>query len=54
VEIIERGQALDPDGAPLWRQDGRPLIFRNFIAANAEKIFDAASTKAPPPPGMSC
>lgn len=45
VEIIERGQAHDADGAPLWRQDGRPLIFRNFLAANAEKIFDAASTK---------
>lgn len=46
VEIIERGQALDADGAPLWRDDGRPLIFRNFLAANAEKIFDAASTRS--------
>ncbi|MGH8447394.1 MAG: 2-oxoadipate dioxygenase/decarboxylase family protein [Solimonas sp.] len=46
VEIIERAQALDADGAPLWAQDGAPLIFRNFLAANAEKIFDAASTKA--------
>jgi hypothetical protein len=30
---------------PLWREDGRPLIFRNFLAANAENIFDAASTR---------
>ncbi len=45
VEIIERNQQRDTDGAPLWTQDGRPLIFRGFIAANAEKIFDAASTK---------
>lgn len=50
VEIIERAQARDADGALLWTQDGRPLIFRNFLAANAEKIFDAASTKA----GTSC
>jgi hypothetical protein len=46
VEIIERAQAHDADGAPLWTQDGAPLIFRNFLAANAEKIFDAASTRA--------
>ncbi len=46
VEIIERSQALDRDGVPLWTQDGAPLIFRNFLAANAEKIFDAASTKS--------
>lgn len=46
VEIIERGQASDADGHRLWQQDGEPLIFRNFLAANAEKIFDAASTKA--------
>ncbi len=52
VEIIERAQAVDADGAPLWAQDGRPLIFRNFLAANAEKIFDAASTKVAD--GMSC
>ena len=45
VEIIERNQAVDADGHPLWTQDGRPLIFRNFLAANAEKIFDAASTR---------
>ena len=45
VEIIERGQALDREGRRLWRQDGRPLIFRHFLAANAEKIFDAASTR---------
>ena len=48
VEIIERNQAIDDAGRKLWRQDGQPLIFRNFLAANAEKIFDAASTK------MSC
>ncbi|MFT4048048.1 MAG: DUF1338 family protein [Solimonas sp.] len=47
VEIIERSQAIDHDGAPLWAQDGTPLIFRNFLAANAERIFDAASTRAP-------
>lgn len=45
VEIIERAQAHDADGTPLWAQDGRPLVFRNFLAANAEKIFDAASTR---------
>jgi hypothetical protein len=45
VEIIERNQQHDPDGAPLWMQDGRPLIFRGFVTANAEKIFGAASTK---------
>ena len=53
VEIIERAQAHDADGAPLWRQDGRPLVFRNFLAANAEKIFDAASTKVVGG-GMAC
>lgn len=46
VEIIERNQAVDGDGHPLWQQNGEPLIFRNFLAANAEKIFDAASTRA--------
>ena len=46
VEIIERAQAVDHDGVPLWRQDGGPRVFRNFLAANAEKIFDAASTRA--------
>ncbi|SFF58698.1 protein of unknown function [Fontimonas thermophila] len=45
VEIIERNQALDADGHRLWQQDGRPLIFRHFLAANAEKIFDAAATR---------
>lgn len=50
VEIIERNQAVDDGGHRLWQQDGRPLIFRNFLAANAEKIFDAASTK----PGAAC
>jgi uncharacterized glyoxalase superfamily metalloenzyme YdcJ len=54
VEIIERGQARAADGALLWAQEGRPLIFRNFLAANAEKIFDAASTKvASPAAGMA-
>lgn len=53
VEIIERGQAVDVDGALLWADDGRPLIFRNFLAANAEKIFDAASTRTSSQP-MSC
>ncbi|MGH8456681.1 MAG: 2-oxoadipate dioxygenase/decarboxylase family protein, partial [Stenotrophobium sp.] len=47
VEIIERGQALNAQGGRLWRQDGRPLVFRNFLAANAEKIFDAAATRMP-------
>jgi hypothetical protein len=45
IEIIERNQQRDIDGAPLWTQDGRPLIFRGFVTANAEKIFGAASTK---------
>lgn len=49
VEIIERGQAVDADGVPLWQQDGQPLVFRNFLAANAVKIFDAASTRASGP-----
>jgi uncharacterized glyoxalase superfamily metalloenzyme YdcJ len=49
VEIIERSQAHDADGAPLWTQAGAPLIFRNFLAANAEKIFEAASTKVSNP-----
>jgi len=55
VEIIERGQANAADGTPLWRQDGGPLIFRNFLAANAEKIFDAASTKlSKAAPALAC
>lgn len=37
VEIIERGPA-DAAG-------GYKHVFKNFLAANAEKIFDAASTK---------
>ncbi len=37
VEIIERGPV--PDGK------GGTKVFKNFLAANAEKIFDAASTK---------
>lgn len=40
VEIIERGLV---EGA-----DGRPRIFKNFLAANAENIFDAASTRPRP------
>jgi hypothetical protein len=50
VEIIERNQATD-HGIPLWTQNGEPLVFRNFLAANAEKIFDAASIRYS---GMSC
>lgn len=38
VEIIERAAVPGPGG--------RPVVFKNFLAANAEKIFDAASTKA--------
>ena len=49
VEIIERAQAHAEDGAPLWREDGRPLVFKHFLAANAEKIFDAAATRASGP-----
>jgi uncharacterized glyoxalase superfamily metalloenzyme YdcJ len=45
IEVIERAQARAADGALLWSQNGTPLIFRNFLAANAEKIFDAASTR---------
>lgn len=37
VEIIERGEVTGPDG--------RPRIFRHFLAANAQEIFAAASTK---------
>ena len=35
VEIIERNKVV-----------AHEAIFKNFLAANAEKIFDAASTKA--------
>jgi hypothetical protein len=49
VEIIVRAQAQAEDGAPLWQDDGRPLIYKHFLAANAEKIFDAAATKASGP-----
>lgn len=45
VEIIERAQAQAPDGAKLWCEDGKPLIYKHFLAANAERIFDAASTR---------
>ena len=38
VEIIERGPVMDTQG--------HSKIFKNFLAANAEKIFDAASTKS--------
>lgn len=41
VEIIERGPVTDAQG--------RSRIFKNFLAANAEKIFDAASTKVSSP-----
>ena len=47
VEIIERGPALDSQGKPVLGTDGKPLTFRNFLAANAEKIFDAAATRSP-------
>lgn len=46
VEIIERAQAQAADGTLLWCDDGSPLIFKHFLASNAEKIFDAASTRA--------
>lgn len=46
VEIIERNHARNRFGQALWRSDGRPLIFRNFLAANAEQIFGAAATRA--------
>jgi uncharacterized glyoxalase superfamily metalloenzyme YdcJ len=46
VEIIERAQAQTASGSPLWRDDGSPLIYKHFLAANAEKIFDAAATRA--------
>ena len=45
VEIIERGQAMAADGRKLWRDDGAARIFKHFLAANAENIFDAASTR---------
>jgi uncharacterized glyoxalase superfamily metalloenzyme YdcJ len=55
VEIIERNQASNAWGGKLWAQDGAPLIFRNFLSANAEKIFDAASTKVSAKPAAdSC
>jgi uncharacterized glyoxalase superfamily metalloenzyme YdcJ len=43
VEIIERNQAVCADGARCWTQEGKPLIYRNFLAANADRIFDAAA-----------
>ncbi|MCX7070498.1 MAG: DUF1338 family protein [Gammaproteobacteria bacterium] len=50
VEIIERGQARDADGAVLWTDDGQPRTYRHFLAANAEQIFGAAATRSRPPP----
>ncbi len=41
VEIIERAAIADARG--------QRRIFKNFLAANAEKIFDAASTKSGEP-----
>ncbi len=49
VEIIERAQATAADGAKLWCDDGRPLIYKHFLAANAEQIFAAASMRATTP-----
>lgn len=46
VEIIERNQAIADDAALLWTDSGKPLVFKHFLAANAEKIFDAAATKS--------
>lgn len=46
VEIIERSIATDEHGQPMAGKDGSPLIYKHFLAANAEKIFDAASTRA--------
>lgn len=48
VEIIERNAAVGADGQPQLGADGTPLVFRNFLAANAERIFDAASTRYRP------
>jgi len=50
VEIIERSQARSVWGSLLWRQDGRPLVYRNFLSANAERIFAAAATRIGQPP----
>lgn len=46
VEIIQRGPVVDDDAAPVSDDSGQPIIFKHFLAANAEKIFDAASTRA--------
>lgn len=46
VEIIERSSFADESGQTVTNAQGQPLTFRNFLAANAEKIFDAASTRA--------
>ena len=46
VEIIERSVATDDSGRPLQAEDGSTRIYKHFLAANAEKIFDAASTRA--------
>ncbi|MBV59759.1 MAG: DUF1338 domain-containing protein [Nevskiales bacterium] len=46
VEIIERSTVPDESGRPKLASNGEPLIYKHFLAANAEKIFDAASTRA--------
>lgn len=46
VEIIQRSTAVDEQGRPMRSSDGTQLIYKHFLAANAEKIFDAASTRA--------
>jgi len=46
VEIIERGGDVDESGRPVLGADGSPRLYKHFLAANAEKIFDAASTRA--------
>ena len=51
VEIIERGVMRDERGEVLRGRDGQPLIYRNFLAANAARIFDAASTRHRPASG---
>lgn len=46
VEIIQRGPFADDAGDAVTDDAGQPLIYKHFLAANAEKIFDAASTRA--------
>jgi hypothetical protein len=45
VEIIERNPIRTDNGTVCWDDHGQPLVFKHFLAANAEKIFDAASTR---------